>query len=140
MIGRKLSAWANNYVGLPFKADGRTREGVDCYGLVCLVYKELHNIDLNPFTGIFVEQTPEKMIEIARIMNKDRDNWLRGDKPQTFDMVQLRTGRHAFHVGIMVDGKRMLHVEEGIDSVIESIRSPLWANRIEWIYRHPCLM
>ena len=133
-------SWANKYVGLIFKPDGRDRSGVDCYGLICLVYKELHDINLNPFTGIFIKQDPETLLKIAEVMDKDRDNWLQGDKPQEFDMIQLRTGRHAFHVGIMINDKQFLHIEHGIDSVIENIDNPLWANRIDWIYRHPCLM
>lgn len=131
--------WHSNYVGLPFKLDGRSRSGVDCYGLVYLVYREVLGIELNPFTGIFVDDTPQTLLHVAKVMSEDRVNWETASVPKEFDMVQLRTGRHAFHVGIALDSKTILHVEEGIDSVVESLKSPLWVNRIEWIYRHPCL-
>lgn len=129
-------SWVNSYVGLPFKRDGRDRNGVDCYGLICLVYKEQLGIELNPFSGIFVDQAPKTMLEVARIMNKDRDNWNNPASIGPFDMLQLRTGKHAFHVGLAVDKRKFIHVEEGIDAVLEDLNSPLWKNRVEWIYRH----
>lgn len=119
--------------------DGRDYNGVDCYGLIYLIYKEQFKIELNPFSGIFTDQSAKTMLQIAEVMNKDRDNWNSPKDIKPFDMLQLRTGRHAFHVGIAIDEKRMIHVEEGINAVIERITSPIWKNRIEWIYRHKSL-
>lgn len=131
--------WPDSYVGLPFKLDGRDRSGVDCYGLVCLIYKEQFGIELNPFTGVFIDHTPETLLKVADIMRKDRDNWIKGELIRPFDMIQLRTGRHAFHVGVAIDSKTMIHIESGIDCVIEKLTSPMWKNRVEWIYRWPTL-
>lgn len=131
-----MKSWTDEYLGIPFKLDGRDRNGVDCYGLVYLVYKEQLGIELNSFSGIFKDTDPKTMLEIARTMDKDRSNWLSPSKLQEFDMVQLRTGRHAFHVGIYVGNGLMLHTESGIDATIENLKSPLWASRLEWIYRH----
>ena len=36
----ELPAWVADYVGLPWEPYGRTRAGVDCWGLVRLVYEE----------------------------------------------------------------------------------------------------
>jgi cell wall-associated NlpC family hydrolase len=132
-----LQNWPSRYVGLPFKLNGRDRSGVDCYGLVCLIYKEQLSIELNPFKNIFIDHTPETLLKVASIMKKDRDNWIKGDSIQPFDMIQLRTGRHAFHVGVAIDSKTMIHIEYGIDCVIEKLTSPMWKNRVEWIYRCP---
>ena len=38
--------WANKYVGLPWAWKGRTSEGVDCYGLLRLVYRDERGIAL----------------------------------------------------------------------------------------------
>jgi len=35
-----------SYVGLPYKHLGRDRKGVDCYGLIILIYKEKFGIEL----------------------------------------------------------------------------------------------
>lgn len=129
--------WHSSYIGLEFKLDGRDRSGIDCYGLVCLVYKEQHGIELNQFTGIFIDHTPKTILKIADVMTKDRDNWISANNIEEFDMVQLRTGRHAFHVGVAVNNTSFIHVEDGISCVLERFDSPLWKNRVEWIYRHP---
>lgn len=134
-----MAHWTNKYVGLQFVRDGRDFDGVDCYGLICLIYEYELGILLNPFSGIYTNDLPKTMVEIAKTMNQDRDNWDSPSEIKEYDMIQLRTGRHAFHVGIALGNNKMLHVEEGCDAVIERLNSPLWKNRIEWIYRHKCL-
>ena len=81
--------WWDSYVGLPFKRDGRDRTGIDCYVLIYLIYKEQLEIDLNPFSGIFVDQSPETMLKVAKLMNEDRENWDRPNNIREFDMLQL---------------------------------------------------
>lgn len=135
-----MKNWTDDYIGLPFKTNGRDHDGVDCYGLICLAYKEIHNIVLPSFDNVFVDEDPKTLLEVARVMNRERDNWERANTLREFDMVQLRTGKHAFHVGLSIGRGKMIHVEKGIDAVIENLNSPIWRNRIEWIYRHKCLM
>lgn len=38
--------WINEYVGVPYKPGGATREGYDCWGLVRAVYREQLGIEL----------------------------------------------------------------------------------------------
>lgn len=38
--------FVNGYIGLHYEIGGRDKHGIDCYGLVCLIYKEVLGIDL----------------------------------------------------------------------------------------------
>ena len=49
-----LHDWAARYIGIPFRDRGRTREqGLDCWGLVRLVYEETFNVSLPSFTSCY---------------------------------------------------------------------------------------
>jgi cell wall-associated NlpC family hydrolase len=128
--------WTRNYVGLPFLRNGRNRDGLDCWGLVHLVYREVLGVNLPFFNDVFADNKAETYIRIGHIMREQREFWSNPSTQKPFDIVHLRTGRHAFHVGIAVDEHQFLHVDEGVDSVIESFRCPLWRNRLDWIYRY----
>lgn len=39
-------SWINGYIGIPYRRGGRNYDGVDCYGLVRLVYDVEHGIQL----------------------------------------------------------------------------------------------
>ena len=38
--------WLNNYIGLPYAFGGRDRKGVDCYGLIRLIFENEYQIQL----------------------------------------------------------------------------------------------
>jgi cell wall-associated NlpC family hydrolase len=41
-----VTHWSRDYVGLPWKFAGRSSEGVDCWGLLWLVYREVLGIPI----------------------------------------------------------------------------------------------
>jgi len=127
--------WTDNYIGLPFVPDGRDRNGLDCWGLVCLVYKEQLGIDLPLCKGIFVNQSIASLKKAARAYNIGKEAWQKVSTPTPFDVVMLRTGKYIWHVGVIIDTRRMLHILSGINSMVEEYTGMLWKDRVEE-YRH----
>jgi cell wall-associated NlpC family hydrolase len=129
--------WIKKYSGLQFAPDGRDWDGVDCWGLVYMVYKHTRGINLPDFRGIFTASDQETYIKIHEVMAEERKKWDDADTPQEFDMLHFRTGRHAFHVGIAIDQYRFLHVDESTEYVVmDDLRNPLWLSRLDRISRY----
>lgn len=133
-------SWASDYVGLPFLDGGRDRAGVDCWGLVALVYAERLEIRLPDFSAI--RATDLRSVARAIVAGIDGEDWLpviRGAE-QEFDVVVMRG--HAggvgipAHVGIVAPYGTVLHVEKNIDAVAPKLTSHSVKDRIVGVYRH----
>jgi hypothetical protein len=46
-----IDRWVNRWIGAPFALDGRTTDGIDCYGLVVRFYADLFDIILPDWRG-----------------------------------------------------------------------------------------
>lgn len=132
-----LAGWSIPYVGIPFVDGGRDRAGLDCWGLVHAVYREVLGIDLPTYGEISAH-------DVARVTERIREDsagapWLPvSGAPQPFDVLVMR-GK-PLHVGVMVDRANVLHVEAATASVIVPIaRAPQVRWRRIAIYRHEAL-
>jgi probable lipoprotein NlpC len=128
--------WTDDFIEIPFKPDGRDRNGCDCWGLVCLVYREKLGIELPEYKGVFEAQTIAQLKNVSRVMEREKESWVRVEKPHEFDVVMIRSGAYAWHVGIVIDRRRMLHVMSGINSTVEEYTGMDWKNRIEEFRRY----
>jgi len=131
-------SWSN-FVGLPHADLGRERAGVDCYGLLRLVYAEVLGVDLPSYTEAY--GSCEQRDELAVLISGETSAhpWRSVEIPQAYDALQFRIGRHDCHLGIAVDRRRMLHVHERSHSVIVPIMASGWRDRLVGIYRHEAL-
>lgn len=128
--------WTNAYIGIPFKINGRTREGCDCWGLVYLVYRAQLNIDLPDYNGILshLDKGTAALRRIKRIIEDESRKWIKVDDPKGFDVVLLRG--EPYHVGIVCGRCDMLHVDIGINSCVERFTSAQHKNRIIGFQRY----
>lgn len=92
---------ADQYIGIPWDAYGDTREGVSCWGLVVLYYRELLNLevpnyrhDVDDFAGIG-DQTQAVL---------DSGEWFLVEKPEDGDVVLMSHRFAPHHFGIWVAG------------------------------------
>lgn len=130
--------WSADYIGLPWLARGAERSGVDCYGLVRLVYQERLGIALESFSDAYV--TAEERDEIAALVAGARasDPWIEiepGDERE-MDVALFRCAGLASHIGIVVEPGLMLHVSAGHDSEVIRYRDGRWAPRLSGFQRH----
>lgn len=130
-------SWSARYVGLPFVDGGRTRRGLDCWGLVRLVFAEEREIDLPSYGEI----SADDLRGLARAFTAGAEgaHWLQASLPQEFDVVLMRSGqghRGVVHVGVMAGAGRLLHVERTTDSVVVPMSHLSVAGRIVGFRRY----
>jgi cell wall-associated NlpC family hydrolase len=141
MISAKTIApshWTTAYVGLPWQDGGRGVDGVDCWGLVRIVYARELGIDL-PSYG----DTPaSSLIAAARAITagKDSEDWVKvaSGLQRPFDVCVMRLcgNRVTGHVGVMIDQFNLLHVEAATDVAIVPITHFTVRERIACFRRH----
>jgi cell wall-associated NlpC family hydrolase len=125
----------DDYVGIPFRAGGRDRNGLDCWGLVRLVYAERMDIHLPSFDGVFSGQQDTQAA--GEVMQRESMQWQRVQRWEPMDVLLMRVSASIpSHVGVYLGDGWMLHALEGIDSTIERTDSMRWAKRIQGAYRH----
>lgn len=128
--------WWNDYVGIPYCDGGRDRDGVDCAGLVCLVYKEQFKINVDDHFDPYIMDAPEliaqKLTEVAQ------KQFVPTEHPKDGDVVLMWMLGTRSHVGILCDGgKAVMHVQKGMHTAIVSKNHESIANRIDSFWRRP---
>jgi len=126
----------NTYIGTPFKAHGETLEGLDCWGLCRLVYKDLFKISLPNFKEAYKLVSERK--NINDIIDSQVGKWIKieRDELRPGDLVMLSIGGKKCHIGIYINYDRMLHADEKAGVVVESFNAKRWSNRVSGFYRH----
>lgn len=133
--------WLNRYVGLPFASRGRTAEGVDCWGLVRLIYTQVLGIELPSYGEI----SAHDLVRVSREISdgKDGEVWAEVGKDalKAFDVVVMRYHgtRRIGHVGVAVDASTMIHVEEASAAVVVPLAHFTIRERIACFRRHRLL-
>ncbi|MBU6475066.1 MAG: C40 family peptidase [Alphaproteobacteria bacterium] len=128
--------WAGRYIGLPFKGHGRDRSGLDCWGLARLVMAEQFGLALPSHAEAYQRTTQTELI--AELIAREAQKWkiVPSGQEQCGDVIVLRVRGRPMHVGLVLGDRQMLHIERGIDSVIERYNGPHWAERIAGFYRY----
>jgi cell wall-associated NlpC family hydrolase len=126
--------WAAGYFDIPFVDQGRDRRGVDCWGLVRLVYQEQLDIELPDF--LFSAYDTTQRGEIAAAYDAEHRRWRPVASPAPFDVAVFRVHHTPFHYALLLDATHMLHIEVGCNVARERIDSPRWNRRLIGLYRH----
>lgn len=130
--GLRIMSVLNAYIGLPSKDRGRDRNGIDCWGLARLVYKECLGIELPDLANVYIAAGDRPTVRAA--VASQREDWTPVLAGKPFDLVLIRQA--PWHVGVVVRHGLMLHIPENGESCIEPYLSGRWGDRVEGVYRH----
>lgn len=126
-------AWIRTYFDLPWKEDGRDRDGVNCWGLVALIYAERFAIALEHVGTDAAGGQVETITDGERVSGR----WLEVDRrrPRFGDVILLRPMGH-YHVGLVVEPGIFLHVNRGRPSAAARYDGFGWSARVVSVQRY----
>lgn len=135
-----LAPWVGAYVGLPYQAQGRTRAGSDCYGLMRLVLADIYGITIPAYdSGYDLDKGRAGWPEVSEAITVGLTEWTPVERADVRigDGVVFRIAGRPLHIGLIVGTGplRFLHQEEKLDSVIEPVDSVVWQRRLSGFYR-----
>lgn len=122
--------WWHKYVGIPFVEKGRDASGLDCWGLVQLVYKQELSIELPSYLDVY-ETTNDRDALAAMISSESEQKWQDvADLPKPFDIVILNMRGVPMHVGIITKPNHMIHCAHGIGTAHEHLGTSRWKHKV----------
>ena len=125
--------WVSTYLPIPFREKGRSTDGVDCWGLVRLVYAERFGISLPDLSDRYTASDDGPVVEgVLTSEAAPGGSWrLREGSPREVgDVGVFRIRGLPSHVGLAVAEGRFLHSIRGVDTVVEDWTSPAWKDRL----------
>mgnify|MGYP000125468472 CR=1 FL=1 len=135
------------YVGIQFEDYGREREtGLDCWGLVRLIYREVAGIELPTYGDISAYDLMRVAREFRKATTATSEIWHKvTDAPRRMLDVVVMTvfedgAKVPYHCGLMVSPRRMVHIEKATHSHTVTLDNPTVGPRIIDIYRHVKLL
>ena len=118
---QRMKTVAGNYIGVPYRYGGMSRRGVDCSGLVCLVYKEVSRAKL-----------PHSSRSLRRLAKKVGMN-----RARCGDLVFFKQGifGRVNHVGIFLGGTAFIHASTKRGVIYSDLNDEYYSKRFVDIRR-----
>lgn len=118
---------ARSYLGVRWRHQGRSREGVDCIGLVIRV---AHDLGLSAYDTVAYSRIPDGHY----LQDELEHNMQRVLGPAAIgDVLLMRFAREPQHVGI-VSSIGIIHSYGAIRKVVEHRIDKIWSDRIVAAY------
>lgn len=124
----------NDYVGIPYKLHGRDEDGLDCWGLVRLIYKEQKDIDLPSFSEEYLNSDDVRYNE--EVIARHKEGWSLSNEYTVGDVALFRINGSESHVGVIIDDNKFIHAREGNSVTIEKLDSVQWRRRLVGVYKY----
>lgn len=123
--------WVGDWVGIPYKEQGRSREGMDCLGLFVALHKARRDVDIpDPVASVATAVARKLTDRYKHLYRPVRE-------PQEGDVVLLRYDGYPTHIGYHLGLRNMMiHAHPALGTVVERTDSLTWKNRVEGFYRY----
>lgn len=118
----------SKYIGIPFEYNGRTKEKLDCYGLVMLLYKEIHGVDLPDVNS------PSVLAEIHTLVESELLKWCPAEL-EAGCIIIFNIRGYGAHVGYYIGDDMFIHTWEKTHGVTIERLSLCWQHRILGVYK-----
>jgi cell wall-associated NlpC family hydrolase len=125
------------YLGLPYLEHGRSRAGIDCWGLVVVVYAESLRIALPAYDTVWPDD--RAAVDTAARAEADKPLWREVEERSAilFDVILFERGGLRAHCGLSVAAGRVLHVRaHGRSAAVAYASDPFLARQSRRFYRH----
>ena len=122
------------YADLIYVVGGRDPErdgGVDCWGLLRLIYAQEYDIQLPGQTDVDADTDG-----IAEIMAERREGWAPVTEPQAGDVVLFRIAGESMHIGMVTRPGWFVHARRAQGVTNERLDSVVWRHRIAGFFRY----
>lgn len=114
------------YIGLPYRLGAARRDGIDCWGLVLLAFRELRGIELPSYNWELsdLDRVPRGFVrqhlrvEVSRAWHQ-----VPASQAQYLDVVSFRVLRPEDHVGL---------VDEDVRWAVTTSDDGIGARRVRW--------
>jgi cell wall-associated NlpC family hydrolase len=122
------------YLGIPYKHMGRTVDGLDCWGLVKMIYLDLLRVELLDIGEEYPEDWSWKGKDL--FMENYQKQWERVERPLPIDVVLLNNGTGvANHAGVMLNDRNFIHcIKAGV--VVNRVTEKLWKTKVAGFFRY----
>ena len=102
-----LEQVARRWLNTPYRYGGQSRQGIDCSGLTCAIYREVYEVEL--------PRTVEQQLKTGRYVQKSR--------LMPGDLVFFRNGGSGVidHVGIYLGQDKFVHASVQLGVVISTL-------------------
>jgi len=128
----KLNEFITKAIRVPFVEKGRDYTGWDCYGLYRRGQLDVFSTEL----PIYLDYSSTRAYEeLTRLIEAEKYRWQRVKEAEPGDAILFTVSGVPCHIAMAIDRRNALHAEEKLGTFLEPIRSPIWAKRLEGIYR-----
>jgi cell wall-associated NlpC family hydrolase len=122
---------ARTWVGVPFLHQGRTREGVDCVGLLVAVLREVGYQPIDSLNYTFRAKSDVLMQHLATECDQQP---VGAQQPGDVLVFSMR-GEAPYHVGLLTERGTIIHALGIAGKVVEHQYDASWQQRTRRVYR-----